>query len=133
ADRRGTRRRVYGPLRLLLARAAPRETPHEPDGKRGRQAPAVEHRDPGDRALQRRARPGVPHPPDPAGRRAAVALQPEAGAQRLPGGEPAGVELTGGAAGDAGFDAAQALPAPAGGADAVPVAAGLDAGHEPMG
>ena len=54
----------------------------------------------------------------PAGQHAGAALPPQAGAQRLPAGNAAGVQLPDGAAGDAGPDAAEALPAPAGRADA---------------
>jgi hypothetical protein len=105
---------------------------HEPAGKRGRQTPAPEYRDPGDRALQRGARPGLPDPPVAGGRGAGPALRAEARAQRLPDGNAAGLQLPDGAARDACADAPAALPAPAGGADAVPVAS-EHPGDEPLG
>ena len=54
-------------------------------------------------------------------------------AQRLPAGDAAGLQLPDGAAGNARADPAEALPAPARRADAVPVAAGHHAGDEPLG
>src|SRR5581483_2391522 len=61
------------------------------------------------------------------------ALLPQAGAQRLPAGNPAGVQLSHGAAGNPRPDPAEALPAPARRADLVPVAPGQHAHDQPLG
>ena len=61
------------------------------------------------------------------------ALPAQAVPQRLPAGDAAALQLPDRAAGDARPDAAEALPAPARRADAVPVAAGLDARRQPLG
>src|SRR5581483_8817803 len=47
--------------------------------------------------------------------------------------DPAPVQLPDGPAGDPGAHPAEALPAPAGGADPLPVAAGLDPADQPLG
>src|SRR5207237_6630607 len=67
------------------------------------------------------------------GRGAGGALPPQAGPQRLPARDAAAVELPDRAARDARRHAAETLPPLIGGADAVPVAARLDAGDQPLG
>src|SRR5438067_2100897 len=66
-------------------------------------------------------------------RRPGAALRPQAVPQRLPGRDAPGGQLPDRAARDAHPDAAEALPPPAGGADALPVAAGQHKGHQPLG
>src|SRR5262249_6641002 len=88
---------------------------------------------PGDRTVQRGARPRVPDPSGPGRRRAGAALLPQARAQRLPVGDAPGLQLPDRAAGDARADAAEALPPSPGGPDALPVAPGEHAHHQPLG
>src|SRR5579871_389194 len=107
-----------------------------PDGiarQRGRQAAAPERRDPGHREVQRGPGPGVQDSGDPPGQHDGAALPPQAGAQRLSVGDAAALQLPDRPARDAGGDADEALPAPAGRADALPVAARIDAGRQPVG
>src|SRR5262249_29293680 len=104
-----------------------------PARHRTREAPAVVRRGAGDREVQRGPRPGVPDHRHPGRWGPRTQLPAQAGPQPVPDRDTVALQLPDGPPRDPGADPAQALPTPARRPNALPVAAGLDSGGEPVG